>query len=192
MCVLLILGKRENSMGIAVNREMLSVKDLEILHGLIGKRFNGIVSPSVSTKFGSSTYTLDITASFNFVEKEPYIVFSCHHLETESGIDFWRLEVEESMHPKNVGHEKIEELGYALTGNMGMINIWSNIEKITVFTYHYEDEEEILEYDKVLLFSLENGQQIGMTHNVFFISVSSDPDEIEEMKEGCYERVRLE
>jgi hypothetical protein len=173
-----------------VYREMLSEKALKILQGMIGKSIGCIVTPSVSTTFGSSTYTLDITASFHIAEKELYIVFTCHHMETESGIDYWKLEVEESIHPKNVGHEKIDGLGYALTGNMGMVNIWSTIEKITIFTY--QDEEEVLEYDKMILFSLGNGQLIGMTHNPFLISVSGDPDEIEEMKEGCYERLRLE
>lgn len=174
-------------------QEVLSDKELAILKGMVGLELHHIMSPTISTDMGSSNYTLERSASFSFnlLQRKSYVVFTNHFKETYLGEDYWKLGIEENIHPKNIGHEK-NEYGYELVGNMGMISIWSTIERIVVYSIDLADSEEQLEYDAVLVFRFENGQKVGMTHSVFLIEVSSDPVQIEKMIEPCFEKYCLQ
>jgi len=173
--------------------ESLSNQDLDILRGMIGVELNGILSPEVSTRIGSSTYTLGMSASFSFlpIQKDRFVTITNHHRETEGYDDYWKIVIEERTHPKDIGYEK-NDIGGALIGNLAMINIWSTITKITIYNYDVADEEEHLSYDAVLLFHFENGLQIGMAPSAILIEITCDEDEIEKMIEGCCERCYLE
>ncbi|GAA0491590.1 hypothetical protein GCM10008986_17180 [Salinibacillus aidingensis] len=176
-------------------RERLSDEELSILKGMIGLELNGILSPKVDTKYGSQTYTLDDSASFslNQLQKKSYVIFTNHHKETDMGDDYWKLSVEELKHPKNIGYENDEYgYGYALTGNFAGIHIWSTINKIEIYTVDLSEYEEKLEYDAVLVFHFENGLKIAMSHLVFLIEISSDPEKINQMTENCSEKFVLE
>ncbi|MBU9723208.1 MULTISPECIES: hypothetical protein [Bacillaceae] len=176
-------------------KERLGEKDIRVLKGIIGLELHGVLSPTLSTKMGSHTYTLywSISFSFNRLLKKSFVNITNDYRESDADEDYWRLDVKEAAEPENISYHYDEELSdKALAGPFSTINIWSVIKKISVYSKKMVNDEEHLEYDAVLVFHLENGQQLGLTHDLMFIKLTYDSERIKEMTKHCYERLCLE